>query len=110
LILTYEWGFLLKETGDLLGVSESRASQVLAAALQRQKTLISSEGSRITTVKGQRVQQSPVSQEIQKRPSLYQKAIRIMETMGGEANQRVGTRSVSEVSQGLLGTFGCSAF
>lgn len=32
LILYYEWGFDLKEIGDVMGVTESRASQFLKAA------------------------------------------------------------------------------
>lgn len=40
LILYYEWGFNLKEIGDVLGVSESRISQVHNKVLHEQKKRI----------------------------------------------------------------------
>lgn len=41
LILYYEWGFSLKEIGDVIGVSEARTSYMLNSALERQKMRLS---------------------------------------------------------------------
>lgn len=110
LILFYEWGFNLKEIGDLLAVSESRTSQLLASALSQQKERIQAEVTRGETRARQPEESRAVSHQVQERPSLYRKANEIMERLRETEGERMGQTAIEEVSEALLGTFGLDTF
>jgi DNA-binding transcriptional MerR regulator len=96
LILTYEWGFNLKEIGDLLAVSESRASQLLHSALRAQKKRIQAADASQEERDRQRAKQKEVSREIQNKFRVDEKAARIMEKIRLETNQGVVQETIQK--------------
>lgn len=110
LILYYEWGFDLKEIGDLLAVSESRASQLLDQAVSVQKKRIQAADASEAERHRQRKEQAKIPRKIQDRPSLYQKANRIVAEMGQSNGEGMAEGAFEEVSESLFGTFAISTF
>lgn len=110
LILYYEWGLDLKEIGDVMGVSESRVSQVLAQALREQASRLQAADASLEERERQRRQQEALSREVQKRFGPDEKAQSILERIREEQRQRLAEREIEEVPQSLLGTFACSTF
>lgn len=110
LILYYEWEFNLKEIGDVLGVSECRASQLLTKAVRDQKERIQAEESRTQEGERQLRKPSSIPFEIQKRPSMDETPQRNLETICSKAIDRMGEGAVEEIPQALFAAFGVNAF
>jgi hypothetical protein len=110
LILYYEWQFDLKELGDVLGVSESRASQVLTEAVSAQKALIQAGDSSFEERSRQRREQKAVSREIQERFSLDEKTERLLEKIRAQADSPMVRRSEKEIPEALCEPFAVYSF
>lgn len=110
LILYYEWGFRLKEIGDLLAVSESRVSQMLDQTLRRQKERIQASDASLEERAGQPEKPRAIPRQVQERPSLYRKANEIVERLRQEDGVGVGQEKIQEVPEDLLGTFAFNTF
>lgn len=94
LILHYEWGFTLKEIGDLLAVSESRISQMLDQTLSAQKKRISAPDASEAERWRQRKEQAALSRELQKQFRVDEKAQRILEKIRCEKRNQMETREI----------------
>ncbi len=112
LILYYEWGFNLKEIGDLFRVSESRASQMLSAALLSQKERIQADDTSLIERQRQLREQEALSREIQERLRDDPKASEIMERIRSEKGAGVGSVQIEEILKTIeeIGTFTCESF
>ena len=106
----YEWEFNLKEIGDLLAVSESRASQLLDQAVSSQRQRIQAADASEEERERQRIEQKKVSREIQTRFGLCEKTERIMEKIRKKNGPRMVTDQGQEISEILLQSFAVTAF
>lgn len=87
LVLHYEWGFNLKEIGDVLAVSESRASQVLTQALSSQKKRIQAADASEEERNRQCIEQETIPREIQTQSGVDGKTQSLMEKIRFETNK-----------------------
>lgn len=110
LILYYEWQFNLKEIGDLFSVSESRISQMHHKALSRQKSFIQAGAASQAERERKRVEPAQISREVQKRPSLYEKANAIVQRIREENGPRVVKDEIEEVLEIVFEPFAVTAF
>lgn len=97
--LRYVWGFQEIEIAQCFGVSESRISQRLQAAL-----------SRIASRERQRKEPATISREIQERPGMDGETQGLLEEVGSEARERLSPREIEKIQEVLLETFGDSTF
>lgn len=110
LILYYEWGFNLKDIGDVMGVSESRVSQVLDQAVYAQKARLQAADASLETRERQRKEQEKISREVQERLSLDEKTERLLEKLRTQADNPMVRRAQPQVPQALLESFAVHAF
>ena len=113
LILHYEWGFSLKEIGDLMAVSESRISQMLTKILSDQKKRIQKDGSYFEKSEGQPIQSSEIPSEIQTRSvnnESQKKVTTRVSTQKTETKSAMGLFSVFKIQKTIFRTFRINTF
>jgi len=110
LILYYEWGFSLKEVGDVVGVSESRASQVLSQALFDQKKRIQEEDSFGEKRSGQPRELDSLPQQIQDEFRILKEVEREMEVILAQDGEGVEQTQEQEISEEIFRTFAIDTF
>lgn len=110
LILSYEWGFSLKEIGDVLAVSESRVSQVLSTAMSDQKERIQKDSAPPNQRDLERKKQATISRKVQAEFSLDEKTERVLEKIRREAVNPMVQRAEPPVSEAILEAFAVNAF
>lgn len=110
LILYYEWGFNLKEIGYLLGVSESRASQLHRETLRAQKKSIS----KIDAFEEKRERQSSepgkIPQKIQTESWMERVPQTLLEKIFNGKGKRMGKEEKREASEIIFEAFDINAF
>lgn len=110
MILIYEWGFLEREVGDVLGVSKSRISQMHAEAVQALRKISEGRIPQEKQRKREQEKQGKVSRQIQRRPSLYQKALGIFQEDGEKEGSEMGERKKQKVRKALFKPFRVKTF
>ena len=110
LVLKYEWGFNNVDLGRVLGVSESRISQLHNTALSAQKERIKKETARENERERQREVQTTLSPEVQNRSALQAESKKKMEIILSKDWEGGGFFKVKEISETLQGSFRINAF
>ena len=105
MVLTYEWGFTLKEIGHCLGVSESRVSQMHSEAVQVQTRVLRGELLSEEQRKAARILQEKVYRSLQSVERIQRKPEQAVEKIPIEKRKSLAERKVSSVQKTLLGTF-----
>ncbi len=114
MVLTYEWGFTLKEIGHCLGVSESRVSQMHNEVLRIQKKILTGEMLSEEKIETLGILQKKIQGDLQKRSEDYYTGKRAMEAISPEktiTKQELGHGTTEKVqTEKILGAFRASTW
>lgn len=108
--LIYKWGLRHADIGEILGVSESRISQLYRKEMQAQKERIQEETARENERDRQSKSQGSLSQKIQIQSEIQRKAKAELEIVFGKKGERMVFESFEIVSQALFRTFRVNTF
>ncbi len=108
--LYYGWGFNLKEIGDVLGVSESRISQLHTQGVCAQKKTLQANLSFEKQREREREEHRALSQKIQTQYRIQETGVGEFQALPEEKGKDLGFGTGEEIQEALFGAFKVNAF
>lgn len=108
--LIYKWGFTNADIGEILGVSESRISQLHNTALSSQKKRILQEKSRETQRETKQVQSGKIPYGVQERSDSPRTTFKGLEKVFEGKRQRMGSFESKKIQQAICRVFRVKTF
>lgn len=110
MLLSAKWGFSHADIGEVLGVSESRISQMYHKAVRAQKARNKKEAARENERKGQQKESGQIPSKIQNRSEIQGEDARQLESLFSENGKRVGFFEIKKIPEEICRPFGVAAF